>query len=73
MKNTYKILLVLSVGTALQACALTPKNLKAPCGPSAGLTDPCGNRVPINKQFRPGFDGSNFEQPAARKPEAVQV
>ncbi len=73
MKNTYKILLVLSVGTALQACALTPKNLKAPCGPSAGLTDPCGNRVPINKQVGTGFDGENLEQPATRWPDAVQV
>lgn len=31
---------------ALTACA-TP--LKAPCGPTAGLTDPCGNAKPINK------------------------
>lgn len=27
------------------ACA-TP--LKSPCGPTAGLTDPCGNSKPIN-------------------------
>jgi len=31
----------------LASCATNP--LKAPCGPTAGLTDPCGNAKPINK------------------------
>ena len=35
---------------ALTGCAtFFPKNaVKAPCGPTAGFTDPCGNRLPIN-------------------------
>ena len=31
----------------LSGCA-SVKTLKAPCGPLAGMTDPCGNRLPIN-------------------------
>ena len=34
---------------AVSGCAsLRQKTLKAPCGPLAGMTDPCGDRVPVN-------------------------
>lgn len=77
MKTTLKTLLIAGICISLQACALLPKSRKAPCGPTAGLTDPCGNRVPLNLQFRPGFNGqntnTNFEKLQDRKPVEVRV
>ena len=50
MKKITPSLVLLLTGLTLSSCAsLLPKSeLKAPCGPTAGLVDPCGNRVPIN-------------------------
>lgn len=36
---------------AVTSCAsMNQKVLKAPCGPTAGMTDPCGNATPINSR-----------------------
>ena len=53
MKKIITLSILILTGIASTGCAtLFPKNdLKAPCGPTAGLTDPCGNRVPINSQM----------------------
>lgn len=52
MKSPYRFartFIVLSTMVATTGCAsLSPNTKKAPCGPLAGLTDPCGNRTPIN-------------------------
>ena len=49
MMQKLKITAVAIICIGLSGCAsLTPKELKAPCGPTAGMTDPCGNRTPIN-------------------------
>ena len=51
MKTVLKLSIVALVGIASTSCASlnSKKTLKAPCGPTAGMTDPCGNRTPINK------------------------
>jgi len=53
MTHGKKITLIAVAALALQACAVMPKTLKAPCGPQASLastsTDPCSVREPINK------------------------
>lgn len=51
MKTILKLSIIILLGTASTSCASlnSKKVLKAPCGPTAGMTDPCGNRVPINK------------------------
>jgi len=46
MKNMIKITAIIGFCIGAAGCSHSP--LKAPCGPSAGLTDPCGNRIPIN-------------------------
>jgi len=46
MKKTIKIFTLITVCIGVSGCA--HQTLKAPCGPTAGLTDPCGNRTPIN-------------------------
>ena len=51
MKKTTRQLVAFGVLStlALSGCAsLKSKVKKAPCGPTAGMTDPCGNRTPIN-------------------------
>ena len=50
MKKIIKPSILVLTGIALTGCAtLFPGAVvKAPCGTTAGLTDPCGNRVPIN-------------------------
>ncbi|VAW00401.1 hypothetical protein MNBD_ALPHA06-1735 [hydrothermal vent metagenome] len=77
MKKTVKILLIAGIAISLQACALLPKSRKAPCGPTAGLTGPCGNRVPLNMQYRPRLDGVNenvnFKQLTIPQPAEIQV
>lgn len=36
---------------SLSGCAsMNQKALKAPCGPTAGMTDPCGDAKPVNDQ-----------------------
>jgi len=45
-----KFALISGLCIALSGCAsLRAKTKKAPCGPVAGMTDPCGNRVPVNQ------------------------
>jgi len=47
--NVAKLIILSSVTIALTGCAsLRNPTLKAPCGPLAGMTDPCGERSPIN-------------------------
>ena len=47
--NVTKFALLSAICIAVSGCAsLRQKTLKAPCGPVAGLTDPCGERTPIN-------------------------
>jgi len=46
MKKITQFGAIILLSMTFTACA-TP--LKAPCGPTAGLTDPCGNAKPINK------------------------
>lgn len=46
MKNSKKILVLTIICFGISGCA--HNTLKAPCGQNAGLTDPCGNRKPIN-------------------------
>ena len=50
MKKIIKLSVLLLTGIAVTGCAslFQQSELKAPCGPTAGLTDPCGNRTPIN-------------------------
>ena len=50
MKKIIRPSILVLTGIALTGCAtLFPGAVvKAPCGPTAGLTDPCGNSVPIN-------------------------
>ena len=50
MKKIIRPSILVLTGIALTGCAtLFPGAVvKAPCGTTAGLTDPCGNRVPIN-------------------------
>ena len=52
MKNKLKLIWIVLIGVSCTSCASlnSKKVLKAPCGPTAGLTDPCGNRVPVNKK-----------------------
>jgi len=54
MTHIKKTTLIVIAALALQACAIMPKTLKAPCGPQASLastaTDPCSIREPINKE-----------------------
>lgn len=48
-KAVLKFSVVSAVSIAISGCAsLRQKTMKAPCGPLAGLTDPCGDRIPIN-------------------------
>lgn len=62
MKNI-KYLVVSGIALSmLSGCAtFKKKTLKAPCGPTAGVTDPCGNRTPLNKDFRDA-QGLTLEQ-----------
>jgi len=46
MKKVIQMVSLVVFGLALSGCA--HQTLKAPCGPTAGLTDACGNRTPIN-------------------------
>lgn len=46
MKKLSKGLLVVTFCVASTGCAT--KALKAPCGPSASLANPCDSRTPIN-------------------------
>ena len=47
--DTVKILIAASAVVVLAGCAsFQNPTLKAPCGPLAGMTDPCGERLPIN-------------------------
>lgn len=50
MKKIIRPSILVLTGIALTGCAtLFPGAVvKAPCGTTAGLTDPCGDRVPIN-------------------------
>lgn len=50
MKNIIKLSALVLTAMAFTGCASlsSKKAVKAPCGPTAGLTDPCGNRTPIN-------------------------
>lgn len=52
MKNKFKIFLILLAGISCTSCAslFSNKVVKAPCGPTAGMTDPCGNRTPVNSK-----------------------
>jgi len=54
MKTLAKTAFLATTFSALAGCASLGGNkvLKAPCAsPTAGLTDPCGNRTPINSEF----------------------
>lgn len=59
MKKIVKSSVLVLTGIALTGCAslISKDELKAPCGPTAGLTDPCGNRIPINS-----FEDTNETQ-----------
>jgi len=47
--NIGKLVILSSVTIAITGCAsLRNPTLKAPCGPLAGMTNPCGERIPIN-------------------------
>lgn len=46
MRNIIRTTAIIGFCIGTVGCAHSP--LKAPCGPTAGLTDPCGNRIPIN-------------------------
>ncbi len=53
MKKFIKPTIVVTLAVcalSLSGCATLFGNgvMKAPCSPTAGLTDPCGNRIPIN-------------------------
>jgi len=49
--STLKLTSATALCILLSGCATFATDVKkAPCGPIAGMTDPCGNRVPINKQ-----------------------
>ena len=50
-KFTTTALIAVFSMAALSGCAsMNQKALKAPCGPTAGMTDPCGDAKPINDQ-----------------------
>jgi len=49
MNKLIKLGCIIIVGTTFAACSTV---VKAPCGPTAGLTDPCGNAKPINKHMQ---------------------
>ena len=44
-----KFVAVSAICIAISGCAsLRQKTLKSPCGPLAGMTNPCGDRIPVN-------------------------
>ena len=47
-KTQSAIALSIAAGLLSGCASMNQKALKAPCGPTAGLTDPCGNATPIN-------------------------
>ena len=59
MKLIIKSICVASALALMGGCS-TIKTLKAPCGPTAGMTDACGNRTPLNGDLHPDF-GKNIK------------
>lgn len=50
MKKVIKITAIVGLCVGAAGCSHVP--LKAPCGPTAGMTDPCGDRTPINNNTK---------------------
>ena len=56
MKTSATLAGLLLAASIVSGCAsMRTKVEKAPCGPTAGQTDPCGDRTPINTVY--GEDG----------------
>ncbi len=70
MDKYIKLFAIASIGLVLSNCS-TIKTLKAPCGPTAGMTDPCGNREPLNGKLNPGVLQNENERIA--KPQEADV
>ncbi|MEP1229522.1 MAG: hypothetical protein ABJG88_02485 [Litorimonas sp.] len=59
MKKIHTITTLAILCFGITGCA--HQTLKAPCGPTAGLTDPCGNRTPINGVKTANIDLGKYE------------